>query len=81
MSQIYKGERTHKTIVRTHTLDVNLRADLDTTIFAYNYCVLLAYVMTSRQIVSCKLDPRHPYDRCSRLEQCHTNLKCARIVQ
>ena len=36
--------------------------DLDGTIFTYKYRVWLAYVMTSHQIVSCKLDPWHPYD-------------------
>ena len=36
--------------------------DLDDTIFAYDYRARLEYAMTSRQIVSCKLDPRHSYD-------------------
>ena len=42
-----------------------IKADLDGTIFAYDYRARLAYVTiaTSRQIVSCKLDPRHSYDR------------------
>ena len=30
-------------------------ADLDGTIFAYDYRVRLPYVMTARQIVSCRL--------------------------
>ena len=42
----------------------HVKADLDGTIFTYDYRARLAYVMTSRQIVSGKLDPRHPYDMC-----------------
>ena len=40
----------------------SLKADLDGTIFTYNYHARLEYVMTSRQIVLYELDPRHPYD-------------------
>ena len=36
---------------------VCIKADLDGTMFAYVYCTRLACVITSRQIVSCKLDP------------------------
>ena len=36
-------------------------ADLDGTIFAYDYRARPACVMTSRQM-SCKLDPQHSYD-------------------
>ena len=39
-----------------------LKADLGGRIFAYEYRVRLACVLTSRQIVSCKLDPQHLYD-------------------
>ena len=38
-----------------------IKADLDGTIFACEYRARLVCVMTSRQIVSCKLDPRHSY--------------------
>ena len=31
-------------------------------IFAFDYRVRLARIMTSQQIVLCKLDPRHSYD-------------------
>ena len=34
---------------------ISEKADLAGTIFAYHYRAQLAYVMTSRQIVSCKL--------------------------
>ena len=37
------------------------KADLDSTIFAFDYCARLARIMTSQQIV-CKLDPQHSYD-------------------
>ena len=33
--------------------------DLDGAIFGHDYRAQLVYVMTSRQIVSCKLDLRH----------------------
>ena len=39
-----------------------LKADLDGTIFAYDYRARLASVMTSRKIVLCKLDPGHSCD-------------------
>lgn len=38
------------------------QADLDSTIFAYDYRARVACVMTLRQIMSCKLDPRHLHD-------------------
>ena len=38
------------------------KTDLDGMIFAYDYRAGLACVVTSRQIVSCKLDPLHSYD-------------------
>ena len=41
---------------------VRTKADLDGTMFAYDYRARLACVMTSGQIVSCKLDPRKSYD-------------------
>ena len=39
-----------------------LKADLDGTIFSYDCRARLASVMTSRKIVSCKLDPGHSCD-------------------
>ena len=51
-----------KSLSQRIQVKVSLKADLDGTIFAYDYRARLAYVMTSRQIVSCKLDPRHSYD-------------------
>ena len=39
-----------------------LKADLGSRIFVYEYRVRLACVLTSRQIVSCKLDQQHLYD-------------------
>ena len=36
-----------------------LKADLGGMVFAYEYRVRLACVLTSQQIVSCKLDPQH----------------------
>ena len=41
---------------------VCIKADLDGTMFAYDYCARLACVMSLRQFVSCKLDPRQSYD-------------------
>ena len=38
------------------------KANLDGMIFAFDYHARLACVVTSRQIVSCKLDPLHSYD-------------------
>ena len=38
------------------------KANLDGIIFAYDYCAQLACVMTSPQVVSCKLDPQHSYN-------------------
>ena len=38
------------------------KADLDGMIFAFDYHARLACFVTSRQIVSCKLDPLHSYD-------------------
>ena len=53
---------TWKVWSREHERSV--KADLDGTIFTYDCHVRPAHVMPSRQIVSCKLDPRHPYDTC-----------------
>ena len=39
-----------------------LKADLGGMVFAYEYRVRLARVLTSQQIVSCKLDPQHLYE-------------------
>ena len=39
-----------------------LKADLGGRISAYEYHVRLACVLTSRQIMSCKLDSQHSYD-------------------
>ena len=41
---------------------VFLKADLDSTIFALDYCAQQACITTSRQIVSYKLDPQHSFD-------------------
>ena len=38
------------------------KANLDGMIFAFDYHARLACVVTSRQIMSCKLDPLHSYD-------------------
>ena len=38
------------------------KANLDGMILAFDYHARLACVVTSRQIVSCKLDPLHSYD-------------------
>ena len=38
------------------------KANLDGMIFAFDYHARLACVVTSRQIVSCKLDPLLSYD-------------------
>ena len=38
------------------------KANLDGMIFAFDYHARQACVVTSRQIVSCKLDPLHSYD-------------------
>lgn len=39
-----------------------LKADLGGRIFAYEYRLQLACVLTSWQIVACKLDPQYLYD-------------------
>ena len=41
-----------------------LNANFNGTIFANDYHARLAYATTSCQIMSCKLDPQHPYDTC-----------------
>ena len=38
------------------------KTDLDGMIFAYDYRAGLACVVTSQQIMLCKLDPLHSYD-------------------
>ena len=49
-------------VTQKKKIPVFQKADLEGMIFAYDYRAGLACVMTSQQIVLCKLDPLHSYD-------------------
>ena len=49
-------------VTQKKKIPVFQKADLDGMIFAYDYRAGLACVMTSQQIMLCKLDPLHSYD-------------------
>ena len=49
-------------VTQKKKIPVFQKADLDGMIFAYDYRAGLACVMTSQQILLCKLDPLHSYD-------------------
>ena len=49
-------------VTQKKKIPVFQKADLDGAIFAFDYHAQLACVLTSWQIMWCKLDPLHSYD-------------------
>ena len=54
-----------------------IRADLDGTIFPYDFSMPLAYVLSTVRIVSSKSDVQHLYDSCIQQENCRRKFKAS----